>query len=128
MNEPTIRWKFDVHNSVVLSAEGADAPEHLLPIHFAGAALFCANTSPANRVVSVEDSPDGTTWTPVLVSTHANSGLLNVTVVGYSYVAVLFRTAQPYVRISVTPYSPEGVECWLVEYPPVARVTEYAYT
>jgi len=89
------------------------------PIHFSGAGLYIINESPSNSVtVSLDDSPLGSVWTPILFSTPISSGNLNYTLVPNSYVTLLFVSCEKFVRISVTPDAPDGLFVHLVQWPP----------
>ena len=77
------------------------------PIHFAGAALFLYNSAPAIRTdawatpdatahtyaLSIEESDDGVTYSPVQFSTPTEGGQLTDTIVGQGLRAVLFTSA-----------------------------------
>jgi len=89
------------------------------PIHFTGAGLFIINESSVfAATISLDDSPNGTTWTSILFSTHSTSGNLNITLVPNSYTTLLFVSCQQYVRISVDPELPDGLFVHLVQWPP----------
>jgi len=89
------------------------------PIHFSGAGLFIINESSTFSVtISLDDSPLGTVWSPILFSTHSTAGNLNITLVPNSYTTLLFKSCQKYVRISADPDMSEGLYVHLVQWPP----------
>jgi len=113
VNDPLERTYFRLRTTYTLSN---------YPIHFAGATLFCINaSSEAPATISIDESSDGDAWTPVLFSTHANSGLASFTFVEKACAVITFTSPAKYVRFSLDGAEPEGVFCHLVQYPPKAR-------
>ena len=89
------------------------------PIHFAGAAAFLFNQSPTlASVITVDESNDGTTWTPVILANLNSEVNLNITVVPLSYAVFLFTSRAKYVRFTCTASNPAGIHFHLVSWMP----------
>lgn len=97
------------------------------PIHFAGAALHMRNASNNDSVVEVHESDDGATWSVVTFSTVAAAGLLNATLSGLSYLAILFTSSSKYIRLRLKAENTDGVYASMTQYPPKARETSDEY-
>jgi hypothetical protein len=129
MSEPeayTERGSFDLR----LAAEpfvldGGDQNQLIagahFPIHFGGMSVALNNSGGVTAVVSVDDSPDGTTWTPVLFSTDTLSNLLNITIVGRGQQQILFESIQRYVRFRLAENVEGGVQGRWHQFVPRAR-------
>lgn len=124
MLKPTVREAFDVYNHYELRS----LPDRIDPVHYAGGALFVANTSSETVTVSIQESADGTTWTPVTFSTHTTAGNLTNDLVSRAYGVYLFETTGTYVRITAANEDDDPVEervqCWFVQFPPDPGRTE----
>ena len=107
-----------------------DAPQILsnFPIHFGGACIHCANASPTEVTISLQESVDGSIWT-VLPFSDVNSGpLLTKTIVGLGQQSILFTSIRRYVRFIVTPLVVEGVSFDLTQFVPRQREEEEGYS
>ncbi len=93
------------------------------PVHASGAALMIVNESSIlNAVISLDESVNGTTWTPILFSTHSTAGNLNITLVPQAYNTFLFTSCREFVRITTTPDNADGVYVHMVQWPPTKVV------
>ena len=113
-DKPVIRESFDVRDNYVLL--------DLYPIHFAGAALFVSNPSDEVVTISIDESDNGTTYTPVVFATPATAGNLTIDLVEQSFVAILFVSASKYFRVSAENAAGDPVDqrvmCWVCQFPP----------
>ncbi len=128
------RTRVEVHDNVILDA-GVLATEadianpniHSL-IHFSGASLLVNNSSAiVAALFSISDSPDGTTWTPILFSADSQSLLTTFSICPLGQQSFLFESIRRYVRFTVTPYNPEGVQIVLSQFIPRAAVAAEIY-
>ena len=86
------------------------------------------NASPTQQsIVSVQDSINGTTWNPILVSTPTTALNLSVTLVPGAYAHVLFVSIQQYVRVVLDAANADGVFVHLVEWPPIQHAPGTGY-
>ena len=112
-------------------------PDDLYPVHVAGMSLFCYNASeyhesaipptPEASVLSIQDSPDGTTWSAVTFSVGGEAPVLTHTIQPGGKSVLLFTSQEKYVRISLAANNEAGVYVDAVQYPDKTRVpaTEY---
>jgi len=120
-NLPTIRGYFDLKGDRTSKLINEIYHPYNYPIHFSGLAVFAANAGSVNAVVSVDESPNSTVWTPVLIATPTQAGLLSVTIRGQSYVLFTFKSVQKYVRVKLASPSSDGVYFYTCQYPPVGN-------
>ena len=127
-NFPTGRSYFDLRgprNSHVFNLDWDN-----YPIHGAGMAVFIANSSLNQAAtVSIVESADGATWTPVLFSTPTTTNQLNVVVGPQAARAFIFVSSQKFVRVKTAQQVNDGVFCYTCQYPPPGREgipSEYA--
>lgn len=124
MNEPVQRTTVRLTEAAILTAQpelSDDLLEILQPIHFAGAAVHIQNQGTTPTVFFVEDSTNGTTWSPLLVSTHTTAGNLSIPVTEHGQAGIFFVTSARYVRFRVAPACPAGVICVVSQFPPRGR-------
>jgi len=112
------------------------------PIHFAGMAMFIATGDYTDRSstpnppqdgdnpniqLRIEESEDGSTYTPVLISVSGGAPQLLLNMVSLSLAAILFTSPAPYVRVRLTTRNEVGVFIDCVQFPPKPREapTEY---
>jgi len=133
MSEPeavTERTSWSFPTSQVI--DGGDQTQYIagatVPIHFAGMSL-CINNNSATRLATfqVDDSPDGTTWTPVLFSTSALSGQLTIAIVPLGQVHILFESEERFIRLSVSPRIEDHVHVVGHQFPPRGRAAIEEY-
>ena len=86
------------------------------PLSQAGACLLAQNAGDEAVTLSVQESPNGTVWTTVLVSTPTSAGNASVEVAGLGFALLAFESTQAYVRLTCTERSTAGVFCSLVQY------------
>ena len=118
-NRPTIRGFSDLHDVYNLRDTW-----DLYPIHASGMAVFMKNENAVAVTISVQDSPDGVTYSPVLFSTPAVGGQVNLTLQPLANAVILFMSRQQFVRIRSTPRGEDGVFTWTVQYPPVGQLMQ----
>ena len=132
MSKPTLRHYFDVGERVLVQggghSEGTYEFQEIYPVEtVAGMAIFLENTSAVAAVIRIDESADGTTWTPVTFSTHTLAGQLTITLVSQSRAGILFTSSSKYVRVRALDADGDrvqsGVYCYAVEYPPEATRT-----
>jgi len=133
MSKPTLRHYFDIGERTLVQGDGWDEGTYQFqeryPIeHVAGMAVFMENTSDDTAVVRIDESDNGTTWTPVTFSTHTLAGQLMVTMVSQSRTAILFTSTSEYLRVRALDADGEairsGVYCYAIEYPPETARSE----
>jgi len=93
----------------------------LFPCHYAGLALFFVNNGSNANTICVDESPNGSVWTPVLFSTPTLSGQIQLTLQPLAYGAILFISAQKHVQVRILEESDGGVEVFGCQFPPLGR-------
>ena len=87
--------------------------------HVRGMTVFVESEADADVTLEVHDSGDQVTWTVLPFSTPWASGLLSLLMVPKSDHAILFQTAQRYLRFVAAPVPQNGsVHLTLVQFPP----------
>jgi len=89
----------------------------LYPIHIAGASMFLVNQSDEDRVLTLADSPDGSTWTTQLVALGGANPVASVTIMAQGNAMIAFSTMEKYLRLSLDARCEEGVSVDLVQFP-----------
>lgn len=115
-NRPTIRGYERLYDAYMLH-ETWDR----YPVHAVGMAVFFKNEGENEATISIEESNDGVSWSPVLFSTPVSSGNISYTLQPLANLGILFISSCQFVRINTDPSIPEGLYVWTVQYPPVGE-------
>ena len=126
------RQRYEIHDNVILdggdqsdsspAGPGVIAGTHD-PCHWGGIACLLNNSDPdVSATVTVHDSPDAAIWTMVPFSVSNQGGLLQFTICPLGQKQVLFDSHVRYIRITVSPWNPSGVQAVLQQHVPRSRI------